>query len=151
MAAAAVDDADAQLQAAELAARLRPILHRLHRHLRRQNQAMGVSPLHMGLLTTISRQEGLGIGELAAQEKLRGPTITAHINQMAAEGWVERRAAPQDRRRVGLFITRKGRALMAAARQRRADWLATRLADLPPSGRRAVAAALAPLETLCHD
>ena len=56
-----------------------------------------------------------------------------------------------DRRRVGLFITRTGRAMMAAAQQRRVDWLATRLADLPPEGRRAVAAALEPLEALCHD
>jgi DNA-binding MarR family transcriptional regulator len=138
-------------EAAALADRLRPVLQRLHRHLRRQNQAVGTSPLHMGLLSSIAQQEGLGVGELALQEKLRGPTITAHINQMETEGWVERRPSPQDRRRVGLFITRKGRALMAAAQQRRADWLATRLADLTPQGRRAVAAALAPLEALCHD
>ncbi|HEX2889379.1 MarR family winged helix-turn-helix transcriptional regulator [Vineibacter terrae] len=134
-----------------LADRLRPVLQRLQRHLRRQNQAMGTSPLHMGLLNSIAQQEGLGIGELAAQEKLRGPTITAHINQMEAEGWVERRPSADDKRRVGLFITRTGRAMMAAAQQRRVDWLATRLADLPPEGRRAVAAALEPLEALCHD
>ncbi|HKU98331.1 MAG TPA: MarR family winged helix-turn-helix transcriptional regulator [Vineibacter sp.] len=138
-------------EAALLADQLRPILQRLQRHLRRQNQALGTSPLHMGLLNSIAHQEGLGIGELAAQEKLRGPTITAHINQMAVEGWVERRPSADDKRRVGLFITRKGRALMAATQQRRADWLAVRLADLPPEGRRAVAAALAPLEALCHD
>jgi len=138
-------------EAALLADQLRPILQRLQRHLRRQNQAMGTSPLHMGLLNSIAQQEGLGIGELAAQEKLRGPTITAHVNQMAAEGWVERRPSADDGRRVGLFITRKGRTLMAAAQQRRADWLAVRLADLSPDGRRAVAAALAPLEALCHD
>ncbi|TXL74253.1 MarR family transcriptional regulator [Vineibacter terrae] len=134
-----------------LADRLRPVLQRLQRHLRRQNQAMGTSPLHMGLLNSIAQQEGLGIGELAAQEKLRGPTITAHINQMEAEGWVERRPSTDDKRRVGLFITRTGRAMMAAAQQRRVDWLATRLADLPAEGRRAVAAALEPLEALCHD
>lgn len=138
-------------EAALLADQLRPILQRLQRHLRRQNQAMGTSPLHMGLLNSIAQQEGLGIGELAAQEKLRGPTITAHVNQMAADGWVERRPSADDGRRVGLFITRKGRTLMAAAQQRRADWLAVRLADLSPDGRRAVAAALAPLEALCHD
>jgi DNA-binding MarR family transcriptional regulator len=70
---------------------------------------------------------------------------------MVTEGWVERRPSPQDRRRVGLFITRKGRSLMSATQQRRADWLATRLADLSPEGRAAVAAALAPLEALCHE
>ncbi|WP_255468682.1 MarR family winged helix-turn-helix transcriptional regulator [Reyranella sp. CPCC 100927] len=134
-----------------LADQLRPILQRLQRHLRRQNQAVGASPLHMGLLNTIAQQEGVGIGDLAAQEKLRGPTITAHINQMATEGWVERRPSADDKRRVGLFITRKGRALMNATQQRRADWLAMRLAALSPEGRRAVAAALAPLEALCHD
>ncbi|TWT00651.1 winged helix-turn-helix transcriptional regulator [Reyranella sp. CPCC 100927] len=138
-------------EAAVLADQLRPILQRLQRHLRRQNQAVGASPLHMGLLNTIAQQEGVGIGDLAAQEKLRGPTITAHINQMATEGWVERRPSADDKRRVGLFITRKGRALMNATQQRRADWLAMRLAALSPEGRRAVAAALAPLEALCHD
>ncbi len=138
-------------EAVVLADQLRPILQRLQRHLRRQNQAVGASPLHMGLLNTIAQQEGVGIGDLAAQEKLRGPTITAHINQMATEGWVERRPSADDKRRVGLFITRKGRALMNATQQRRADWLAMRLAALSPEGRRAVAAALAPLEALCHD
>jgi DNA-binding MarR family transcriptional regulator len=137
--------------AAVLADRLRPVLQRLQRHLRRQNHALGASPLHTGLLHTIAQQEGLGIGELALQEKLRGPTITAHVNQMVTEGWVERRPSPRDRRRVGLFITRKGRSLMNATQQRRADWLASRLADLPPEGRAAVAAALAPLESLCHE
>jgi|SRR5262245_33766136 len=146
-----LDVPEVKEEAAALAGRLRPVLQRLHRHLRRQNQAMGTSPLHIGLLNSISQQEGLGIGELALQEKLRGPTITAHINQMEAEGWVERRPSPKDGRRVGLFITRKGRGLMAAAQQRRADWLATRLAELSPEGRRAVTAALAPLEALCHE
>jgi DNA-binding MarR family transcriptional regulator len=127
------------------------VLQRLQRNLRRQNQALGASSLHMGLLNSIAQQEGIGVGELALQEKLRGPTITAHINQMEAEGWVKRRPSPADRRRVGLFITRKGRTLMTATQQRRADWLATRLADLPPEGRAAVAAALEPLESLCHE
>jgi len=148
---ARVKGSNVKTEAAALADQLRPVLQRLQRHLRRQNQAMGTSPLHMGLLNSIAQQEGLGIGELAAQEKLRGPTITAHINQMATEGWVERRPSADDKRRVGLFITRKGRTLMTAMQQRRADWLAVRLADLSPEGRRAVAAALAPLEALCHD
>lgn len=137
--------------AGALANELRPVLQRLFRHLRRQNQAMGTSPLHMGLLNSIAQQEGLGIGELAQQERLRGPTITAHVNQMATEGWVERRPSPADRRRVGLFITRKGRALMNATQQRRADWLATRLAELSSADRAAVAAALGPLGALCHE
>ena len=132
-----------------LAEDLRPLLQRLARQIRRESDDAGVSPLHGLLLVAIIERPGIGVGELAGLEKLRGPTISGHVKTMAAAGLVTRAAPnPDDRRRVGLVVTPKGRALIDAMRRRRTDWLAQKLAKLPAEARRTIRAAIAPLSEI---
>jgi DNA-binding MarR family transcriptional regulator len=134
-----------------LADALRPALHRLYRQLRRQSDApdVGVSPLQNLLLAAIIEHPGIGIGDLARLERLRGPTISGHIKTMEAAGLVKRVApALEDRRRTGLAVTDKGRAILEALKRRRRDWLAQQLARLSPAGRRAIRDAIGPLSEI---
>lgn len=138
-----LDDAQA------LAEELRPVLRRLLRGLRRESRDLGASPLQTLLLVAIVEQPGIGVGELARQENLRGPTISGHIKAMQSAGLVARTPPdPDDRRRVGLIATPAGHEVIAAMRRRRTDWLAQRLAGLSSEARRAIRAALEPLNEI---
>ncbi|MEW6643829.1 MAG: MarR family transcriptional regulator [Pseudomonadota bacterium] len=140
------DDLD---DARALAEALRPLLHRLIRQLRRESGDFGVSLLQLQLLIAIVKNPGIGTAELARQEQVRGPTMSGHIKAMEAAGLVSRTApAPDDRRRVGLIATDKGRNLLKVMKRRRTDWLAQKLGDLPREARRAVRDAIGPLSEL---
>jgi DNA-binding MarR family transcriptional regulator len=132
---------------AELAEALRPVLHRLLRALRRETiEEHGVTPLHGLLLVVVHRHPGIGVNELAARENLRGPTISGHVKSMEGLGLLRREALdPKDRRRVSLFVTDKGEALLAKMKRSRTDWLAQRLGLLTPQARQAIAGAVGPL------
>lgn len=128
-----------------LADELRTALHHVFRRLRQESDddPSGLTPQQKMLLSTISLQPGIGVAELARQEKLRGPTMSGHIKTLEALNLVKRDAPdPEDRRRSGLLLTEHGAALLAEIRNRRRDWLARRLAQLPPEGAAALRNAL---------
>ena len=132
-----------------LADQLRPILLRLHRYLRSEEQLSGVSSAQTSLLNAIRRHPGIGLGELAAQEHLSSPTLVAHIDKLEAAGYVERaRSDPNDRRRVDLRLTEAGTSTLQTLRERRTNWLAAHLETLSPDEIATIAAAIEPLQRL---
>ncbi len=52
---------------------------------------------------------------LARQLAVSPPTVTAVVDGLVARGLVERRADPEDRRRLTLLLTRDGKRVLAAA------------------------------------
>jgi DNA-binding MarR family transcriptional regulator len=135
-----------------LAEGLRPVLLRLSRQLRRQSQDLGLSPLDAMLLGGVQKHEGIGVSELADHEQMARPTMSAHVKRLEAAGWIARQAPDSDdKRRVGLTVTPAGAKALEAVRRRRNDWLAKRLAALPPAEREALAAAIGPLERIAGD
>ncbi|MTV36167.1 MarR family winged helix-turn-helix transcriptional regulator [Duganella radicis] len=127
--------------AVELADELRVALHHVFRRIRQEgdNDPSGLTLQQKMLLSTIQQQPGIGVAELARQEKLRGPTMSGHIKALEALKLVKRDAPdPDDKRRSGLLLTGHGTALLEDLRSRRRDWLARRLAQLPPEGAAAL-------------
>lgn len=135
--------------AVALADALRPAVLRLSRLLRREMDTAGMSPLQTLLLALIDRHPGIGVGDLARLEGLRGPTVSGHVKQLEAAGLVVRTVPDAgDRRRVGLRVTTQGTARLARLRRQRSSWLAAEITKLTPSARRALAAAVGPLQQL---
>lgn len=131
-----------------LANDLRGALLRLFRQIKRESfePEQGTTTLQNLLLVSVHEQPGIGVGELAAREKLRGPTISGYIKQMEAAGLLRRTASdPLDRRRVGLYLTDHGHATLQEMRQRRLDWLARQLATMSDDERAAIRNAIGPL------
>lgn len=60
-----------------------------------------------------SKERPLGINELARRLHLSGAFVTVEVNKLVAEGLVEKRKHPTDRRRVQLFATPAGRDRLA--------------------------------------
>jgi DNA-binding MarR family transcriptional regulator len=143
---ASSDDLTAAMDIAE---GLRLALRRLLREFRRESHDLGLSKLQMILLVAIREHPGIGVGELARLENLRGPTVSPQIKALEAAGIVAREAPnPADRRRVGLVATEKGRAIIETLQRNRMDWLTRRIAELSPESRRALRNAIGPLREI---
>jgi MarR family transcriptional regulator for hemolysin len=51
--------------------------------------------------------------DIAKRLRIEGPTVTRMIDSLAADGLVERRPAPSDRRTKHLSLTRRGEEVLA--------------------------------------
>jgi DNA-binding MarR family transcriptional regulator len=65
------------------------------------------------LLASLSGTAGLTIGELADILLLQQPTVTRIVDRIEKDGLVARKSASDDRRRVIVTLTPRGRALVA--------------------------------------
>ncbi|SIK35635.1 MarR family transcriptional regulator [Mycobacteroides abscessus subsp. abscessus] len=110
---------------------------------------MGVSPLMVMVLTTIGKEPGIGVSDLATRENMRTATMSTHIKQLEEQGLVVRdQTLHADRRRVGLAITPRAEQLVSEVRRLRTDWLARRVASLAAPDRAALAKAVHALTLL---
>ncbi|HMA46390.1 MAG TPA: MarR family transcriptional regulator, partial [Frankiaceae bacterium] len=73
------------------------------------------------------------LGELAAYERVRPPSMTRVVAHLAEAGLVARTPHPDDGRQVLAGVTDAGRRLLATDRRRRDEWLAARLRELRPA------------------
>jgi DNA-binding MarR family transcriptional regulator len=131
----------------ELANRLRPVLLRLTRELRREIHSLGVTGGQVALLVAIKYAPGIGVRELAAQERMSPEAISKAVTKLEQLGLVER-SALEDKRRVGLKVSEKGHQVLRSVRSRRTSWLAERLKGLSRDELRTVDEALPALEKL---
>jgi DNA-binding MarR family transcriptional regulator len=105
-------------------------LHLLRR-LRTEDDALGVSPPRLSALSVVVRAGPITIGDLAAVERVRPPTMTRLVDGLQSEGLVTRRPHPEDRRAVHVLATQKGVRALAGGRARPIEVLADRLSGLP--------------------
>src|ERR1700716_1887597 len=113
----------------QLAARLRLAVPRLNRRLRAEADS-GLTASGMAALATIGRRGPLALGELAAVEGVKPPTMTATVAGLEAEGLIARTADEKDRRVSRVALTARGRQRLERARSRKTAYLAARLERL---------------------
>src|SRR5437588_8858753 len=100
------------------------------RHVRREDPATGVPPAQLSALSVLVFGGPRTLGELAAAEQVRAPTMTRIVQALARDGLVRREADPADGRVVRLRATAKGKRVMQRGRDRRVEKLAELLARL---------------------
>jgi DNA-binding MarR family transcriptional regulator len=120
------DDARAE----RLADRLHSASIHLLRRLRRQDDASGVTAPHLSALSVLVFGGARTLGELAAAEQVRPPSMTRIVQNLERQGLVERAADPGDRRAVHVRATDAGRRVLEEGRARRVHSLAERLRAL---------------------
>jgi DNA-binding MarR family transcriptional regulator len=130
-----------------VAARLRLAVTRLHRKLRQQS-AGGLTQSQASALTSIAQLGSPTLGELAARESVRPPSMTPIVAALEEIGYVSRLSDPEDRRVVRVALTAKGDAVLRRSRSRKTAYLAAQLRRLPPEDRQAVADLTVLLERL---
>lgn len=135
-----------------LANELRPVLLKLSRQLRQETHARGVTAAEVSLLIQIHKHPGIGIRDLAALECVSAPHVSKVVQKLLIAGLVYRHQFPaEDRRRVGVDITQRGKDVLLSVRRSRTAWLAERLKALSAEELERLEAAAAPLAKLVED
>ena len=140
-----------QIDTVAVADKLRPALLRVGRELRREAREVGVSPEQVSLLVTIKYEPGIGVGQLAARERVSAPAMSNHVDRLERDGLAIRTPSAADKRRVGLTLTPEGQRMLRRVRSRRTAWLVSRLGRLDPRELAAIEAAVEPLSLLLAE
>ena len=111
-----------------------------------QDESLGRNPNQLSALAVLLNSGDQLMGELAAQEKVRPPSMTRIVNSLEARGLVARRPDSRDHRQCLVSLTESGRQVLLANRRRRDQWLAVRIAELDPAEREVLRRAVAVLE-----
>ena len=136
---------------AELAGLLRPAVLRLGRRLRQvQAGSHTLTASQLSALGVLLNHGGQPIGELAAAEQVRPPSMTRVVDGLEQRGLVVRTPNPDDRRQCRVEITEEGRSILLANRRRRDEWLTVRVAELDEVERDVLRKAAAILARVSH-
>jgi DNA-binding MarR family transcriptional regulator len=138
---------DALLDDTDLAARLRLAVTRLARRLRQQ-AAGEATPSQLSALASVDRLGPITLGELAAVERVRPPSMTRIVSGLEEAGFVSRQVDPKDRRIARVEATVAGQRFLERSRSRKNAYLAARVRTLDPDDRAVLARAATLLERL---
>ncbi len=120
----------ATVGASELAARLAGLSTVLQRHLARADAGDGLTRARLSALGLLVMGGPRTLGELAAAEHVRPPTMTRLVHAMAADGLVTREPNPDDRRSVVIRATARGEEQLGLGRDRQIAPLAEAISEL---------------------
>jgi len=132
----------------EVADRLHSAAIHLLRLVRREDAASGLTAARLSALSVLVFGGARTVGELAAAEQVRPPTMSKLVAEMGKEGFVARRPSTADSRAVIVEATAKGKRALHAARRRR---VATRVTTLSAADRATLSRAAAVMERLATD
>jgi DNA-binding MarR family transcriptional regulator len=122
--------ADREARVARGADRLHSLAIRLLRTLRRQDDASGVTAPHLSALSVLVFGGPRTIGELAAAEGVRAPSMTRIVDNLERDGLASRARDADDGRVVRVRATEAGTRVLHDGRARRVAALADRLRAL---------------------
>ena len=111
---------------ARIASELRLVLGQLLRRLRAEHR---FSLSQGAVLGRLDREGPQSVSDLAASERMRQQSMAQTVSDLEADGLVERRPDPQDRRRALVLLTEQGIATLQAERRQREGWLARAITD----------------------
>jgi DNA-binding MarR family transcriptional regulator len=132
-----------------LASALRSSILRLSRQIRFQRaDDAELTANQLGVLGTLSKHGPMTIGDLAAHERVKPPSMTRIVSNLEAAGMVRRTPAQTDKRQVRVDLTPAAGNLILANRRRRDEWLQRKLKTLTPEEREILRKAAPVLERL---
>jgi DNA-binding MarR family transcriptional regulator len=94
------------------------LLTQANRHLNRQLSAEGVSIDQWRLMKVLSESGGMTMGKLAEELALNSPSVTKLVDRMVEDALVYRVPDPDDRRKVRMFLSDKGAAMLTSQDKR---------------------------------
>jgi DNA-binding MarR family transcriptional regulator len=130
------------------AGRLHSAAIHLLRRVRQQDVATGVGPAQLSALSVLVFAGPKTLGELAAAEQVKPPTMSRIAAGLKRSRLVEVTRDPYDARRMSIRATAKGTRLLQQGRQRRIEYLAAHLDSLARSELTQLGAAANILEEL---
>jgi DNA-binding MarR family transcriptional regulator len=115
------NDAEARLTAGEmeswLSYKIRLVQILAYRAFEARMSASGRAPRYLGLLSIIEAHPGQPQSRLAEAVALRRSSLVTILDQLQADGIVERRPSESDRRTNGVWLTRAGLKAVQSLRE----------------------------------
>ena len=125
-----------------------PLVMRAIRAEMRRHRASDLSVPQFRALTFLSHHEGASLSDVAEHIGLTLPSMSKMIDGLVARRLVKREMHPDDRRRVTLALTPRGRSHFESAHSATRTCLAELMATLPASDRATVTQAMRILRPL---
>lgn len=116
--------------AIELADALHSAAIHLLRRVRSEDRASGIGPAQLSALSVLVFGGQMSLGDLAAAEQVKPPTMVRIVQALTHEGLATAKPDKQDRRKLVISATDRGRDLMRRARQRRVKALAELISSI---------------------
>jgi len=132
-------------EAEEIADGLHSASIHLLRKLRRVDSQTGLNAPRLSALSVIVFAGPLTLGDLAAAEQVKPPTMTRIVDALVVLGLAVKNKNAQDARSLLISATAQGRKLLLAGRKRRVQTLARQIAALNANERASLHTALATL------
>jgi len=134
-----------------IADRLHSAALHLLRRVRKQDVLTGEGPARLSALSVLVFGGPKTLGELAAAEQVKPPTMSRIVGGLARSHLVEITEDPQDARRVRIRATVRGTQLLQKGRELRIAYLASHLDRLPPEELVKLGEAVEVLKRLLDD
>jgi DNA-binding MarR family transcriptional regulator len=134
-----------------VADRLHSAAIHLLRRVRNQDTVTGEGPARLSALSVLVFSGPKTLGELAAAEQVKPPTMSRIVAGLKRSRLVEITADAHDARRRQIHATSKGVDLLRAGRKRRVRYLAHRLTSASRQELASLRQALDLLEGILHD
>jgi DNA-binding MarR family transcriptional regulator len=115
-----------------VAGRLHSAAIHLLRRVRKQDVATGAGPAQLSALSVLVFGGRKTLGELAAAEQVKPPTMSRIVAGLDRSRLVEITADPHDARRMRIRATARGTRLLQKGRRLRIQLLAAHLDELTP-------------------
>lgn len=78
----------------------------------RQSQGLGLTRAQWSVLAHLYRLNGTKQNTLAALMEITPITLARHLDRLEADGWVDRRDDPSDRRAKNIYLTAKAKPMI---------------------------------------
>lgn len=127
-----VGGSDTATEVLALADRLHSAAIHLLRRVRKEDTSTGEGPARLSALSVLVFGGPKTLGELAAAEQVKPPTMSRIVAGLEHSGLIEITQDATDARRLRIRASTKGTRLLQTARQNRVASLATELQKLPP-------------------
>jgi DNA-binding MarR family transcriptional regulator len=118
---------ETQVDSHEIADHLHSVAIHLLRKLRKADESTGLNAPRLSALSVIVFGGPITLGNLAAVEQVRPPTMTRIVNALEEQGLVVREKNAEDGRSIRLSATIAGKKLLLAARNQRVRSLARQI------------------------
>jgi DNA-binding MarR family transcriptional regulator len=122
-----------QTQPEAVAEQLHSLAIHLLRKLRREDESSGLNAPRLSALSVIVFGGPVTLGDLAAAEQVRPPTMTRIVNALEDLGLVTKTRKAEDARSSHIAATADGRRLLMEGRERRVRALARQISFLRPA------------------
>jgi DNA-binding MarR family transcriptional regulator len=140
----------ARVRERQLADRLHSAAIHLLRRARRSDPLTGATPAQLSALSVLMSGPQT-LGDLAAAEQVRPPTVSRLAAEMERVGLIRRRDDPSDARVVRVEMTAKGRRVLGRGRELRITAIEGRVRRLDTSGVATLEKAVGIIEGMLRD